>query len=221
MAVGEAALAGLGDAAHAPPRSPPCRRPSASPCWSCAARRARRGWRGSPLVEEGQRPLDQLVVGAAGLQLLERLRGDRRRRAAAPPGHVRLGRLGKPRLGLAAAAQLGVHAEHDAAQPADVECGDGALALAIAFREESLERLVEGLAGRPLGLGGVEHPEARIDADRDRVGRRAGGCRSRGSSSPRRRRARAAARGRAPIPPRRAARSRPGFAGAARRRPCR
>ena len=121
-------------------------------------------------VEQRQRPLDQLVVGAARLQLADRLSGDLRG-LPQRPSHVRLGRLGKPRLVLAAAAQLGVHAEHDPPQSADVEGGDRVLALAVAARQEGFERLVEGLDRRPLGLRGVQYPEAGIDADRDRVGR--------------------------------------------------
>ena len=86
-------------------------------------------------------------------------------------------------------------------RPAIVEGGDGLLALAVAGREELLERFVEGLVarrGRPRarrapGTGGRSRPRP--------GGRRAAGCRSRGSSSPRRCRGRRAAP--APAPSRR------------------
>jgi len=60
-------------------------------------------------------------------------------------------------------------AEHHGTQPAEVEGGDGPLALGLAAGEERLQRLFEGLAGRAVGLGSVEHPKAGVDPDRDRV----------------------------------------------------
>ena len=119
--------------------------------------------------EQRQRPLDELVVGAAGFELLDGLRGDAGGVAQCSLGVGRR-RLGQSGLGLAAAAQLGVHAEHDRPQAADVEGGDGPLAGGVVGFEELFERLVEGLERRSPGLGSVQNPEARVDADRDRVG---------------------------------------------------
>ncbi len=220
VAVGEAALAGLGDAAD--------RRVDRLPVGGHRLRLARRPQRGD-LAEARAAPAPSRRASARstsswlalpGFSSADRLRGGLGG-ASQRSRHVWLGLLGKPGLVLATAAQLGVHAEHDPPQPGDVECRDRVLARAVAAGEEGLERLVERLDGRPLGLGGVQHAEAGIDARRPPGGPRAGGCRSRGSSSPRSRRARAAARGRAPIRTRPGARPRPGSAGAARPRPCR
>ncbi len=60
-------------------------------------------------------------------------------------------------------------AEHDRPQAADVEGGNGLLAGGVAGFEELFERLVEGLERRAPSLGSVEHPKARVDADRDRM----------------------------------------------------
>ena len=123
-------------------------------------------------------------------------------RAHRRPG-VGRGGLGQRGSALAAAAQLGVDAEHHRrAARRRRRRRRSPRARASPSARNSSQRLVECLARPPAR---PRARRARGSAGRSRPrpgGRRAGGCRSRGSSSPRRRRARRAAPRRARSPPR-------------------
>ena len=96
-----------------------------------------------------------------------------------------------------------------------------AIPSSAAVGEELLERLVEGLARGPLGLGRVEHAEAGVDPGRDRVRREQPVAEAVDRRHPGAADRRSAARRRARSRPRPGAPARRGSAAAARPRPCR
>ena len=118
---------------RSPPRSLRGRPRAPSPCCRCAAPSARRARAAVARPAAPALRSSRLCVRVVRLQLLERLGGgSRRARARSPPGRAR--RLGQPRLGDAAAAQLRVGAGDDRPQPVDLERGDGLLARLLARR---------------------------------------------------------------------------------------
>ena len=71
---------------------------------------------------------------------------------------------GRPRL------KLVVGGPHQLAERSDANRRDEPGDLAVPGREQGVEGLIERLRGHAIGLRLVEHPEPRIEANRDRVG---------------------------------------------------
>ena len=128
-----------------------------------------RGGGGPGWVEAGERLLQRRAFRVALLQLLEAF-ACRLDRAGDRLDRVAGGRVRQRGLGDAAAAQLVVDGDDDAAQAFEVVGGDGLLARRVAAGEELRQGGVEGIAGGALGLGLVEDAEAGVDAGGDRVG---------------------------------------------------
>ena len=207
MAVGDAALAGLGDARRSPPRSPPGRRPAPSPCSPVAARRISSrlgGGPGAPSSASARSTSSRLALASASAprappRPAAAARRERRRRRRGAGGSGSRGSA-SPRLRSSAWTPI-----DDPPQPVDVVGGDG-LARARRRRRRGTRSSASSKASRAarVGLGRVEDAEAGVDPGRDRVGgeqpvaeavdRRHPGAADRRPAARRRARSRASAR---------------------------